>query len=91
MSPGGRSRGKKGRGGEAGPPTGSGPQGRITPGDIEAKINELVGGVEDKVQAARPLLTYAAVGGAVVLAVMAFWLGRRSGRRRSTVVEVRRG
>ena len=47
--------------------------------------------MEAKAQATRPLLTYAAVGGVVLVALAAFWLGRRSGRRRSTVVEIRRG
>ena len=71
--------------------TGSGPGGRITPDDIRAKAQELAGGVDSKVEPARPLLMYAAVGGAVLFALAAFWLGRRSGRRRSTVVEIRRG
>ncbi|MGO9659943.1 MAG: E3 binding domain-containing protein [Acidimicrobiales bacterium] len=71
--------------------TGSGPDGRITPDDIRAKAEELAGGVESQVQSARPLLMYAAVGGALLVTLAAFWLGRRSGRRRSTVVEIRRG
>jgi membrane protein DedA with SNARE-associated domain len=69
---------------------GSGPHGRITPDDIRAKAQELAGGVEDQVQSARPVLTYVAVGGAVVVVLVAYWLGRRGGRRRSTVVEIRR-
>lgn len=71
--------------------TGRGPGGRITPDDIRAKAQELAGGVESQVQAARPLLMYAALGGALLVTLAAFWLGRRSGRRRSTVVEIRRG
>ena len=71
--------------------TGSGPDGRITADDIRAKAEELAGGVESQVQSARPLLMYAAVGGALLVTLAAFWLGRRSGRRRSTVVEIRRG
>jgi hypothetical protein len=71
--------------------TGGGPDGRITPDDIRTKAQELAGGVENQVQAARPLLMYAAVGGALLVTLAAFWLGRRSGRRRSTVVEIRRG
>jgi hypothetical protein len=72
-------------------PQGTGAGGRITPEDIRAKAEDLAGGVEGKIQAKRPLLTYAAVGGLAVLLLVAFWLGRRSGRRRSTVVEIRRG
>ncbi len=87
MSP----RGLPGRKGGGGAPQGSGPDGRITPDDIRAKAQELAGGVEGTVQSARPLLMYAAVGGAVLVTLAVFWLGRRSGRRRSTVVEIRRG
>jgi hypothetical protein len=72
-------------------PQGTGPGGRITPDDIRAKADELAGGVQDDVRAVRPLMTYAAVGAGLVLVMAAFWLGRRSGRRRSTVVEIRRG
>ena len=88
MSPGSA---RPGRGGEAAAPKGSGPGGRITPDDIRGKLEEVAAGVEDKVRAVRPLLTYAAVGGVLLVALAAFWLGRRSGRRRSTVVEIRRG
>jgi hypothetical protein len=89
--PGGRGGKAKGAGRKAAPPAGSGPGGRITPEDIKAKVESLAGGVESQVQAKAPLLRYAAIGGAVVIVLAAFWLGRRSGRRRSTVVEIRRG
>lgn len=72
-------------------PAGSGPDGRITPEDLRAKVEELAGGVEAQVQAKLPLVKYAAVGGAVLVVLAIFMLGRRSGRRRSTVVEIRRG
>jgi hypothetical protein len=72
-------------------PTGTGPGGAITPGDIRAKVEDLAGGVEDQVQAKVPVLRYVAIGGAVVVVLVVFVLGRRSGRRRSTIVEIRRG
>ena len=81
---------KDGAGHLSGPPKGSGPGGRIEISDIRAKLGELAGEVDDTTEKARPILTYAAVGGAVVLVVVAFTLGRRRGRRRSTWVEVRR-
>ncbi len=71
-------------------PQGSGPDGRIEIGDIRAKLGELAGEVDDTTSRAKPILTYVAVGGAVLLAVVAFSLGRRKGRRKSTWVEVRR-
>ena len=58
--------------------------------DIEAKIRELHGGVEDTAESARStLLTVGAVVAVGVVAV-AFMIGRRKGRRRTTIVEVRR-
>jgi hypothetical protein len=58
--------------------------------DLEAKIRELHGGVEDTAHAATSTLV--TVGAVVVVGVItvAFLLGRRKGRRRTTVVEVRR-
>jgi hypothetical protein len=70
---------------------GSGPDGRITPEDIKAKAQDLAGGVDQQIQAKGSLVRYAAVGGVVVVVLVVFWLGRRSGHRRSTVVEIRRG
>jgi len=69
-------------------PQGSGPGGLITPDDIRAKAEEIVSGVEGQVQSARPTLTYLAVGGVMLIAFTAFWLGRRAGRKRSTFVEI---
>jgi hypothetical protein len=54
-------------------------------------VEEIAGGVQDQVQAKVPVLRYVAIGGAVVVVVVVFMLGRRSGRRRSTIVEIRRG
>ncbi|MET0728919.1 MAG: hypothetical protein ABWZ76_11550 [Acidimicrobiales bacterium] len=64
--------------------------GPITRGHLEAKLRELQGGVEEtKESAASMLLT---VGALVVVGVItiAFLAGRRKGRKRTTVVEVRR-
>ncbi len=72
------------------PPQGSGPGGLITPDDIRAKAESLVAGVEGQVQSARPTLTYVAVGGVLLMVFIAFFIGRRSGRIRSTLVEIRR-
>jgi hypothetical protein len=58
--------------------------------DLEAKIRELHGGVEETAQSTTStLITVGAVVAVGVVAV-AFFLGMRKGRRRSTVVEVRR-
>lgn len=62
----------------------------ITRRDLESKFRELQGGVESAGESAK---SYALVVGAVaVVAVVgvAYFLGRRRGKKRSTVVEVRR-
>ena len=84
-----RPRGRRSLNGKTAP-QGSGPGGRITPDDIRGKASELATGVEGQVESARPMLTYAAVGTVLLIAVTAFWIGRRSGRTRSTFVEIRR-
>jgi hypothetical protein len=63
---------------------------RITRDDIEEKFRDLQGGVDE---AADQAVSYVlVVGVAVVVGVVAvaYVLGRRKGRRKSTIVEVRR-
>jgi hypothetical protein len=72
------------------PVTGSGPGGRIEPGDIRSKLVEIRGDVDQTVERNKPVATYVAVGGTVLLVVLAFLLGRRRGKRKSTWVEIRR-
>lgn len=69
---------------------GSGPGGRVTRNDIEAKLREITGQVERGVEAAKPKLMPAIAAAAAGVVVLAYVLGRRRGRRRSTVVEIRR-
>jgi hypothetical protein len=69
---------------------GSGPGGRITPADLQAKLGEIRGDVEETVEGVKPIGTYIAVGVAVTVVVLAFVLGRSRGRRKSTFVEIRR-
>lgn len=62
----------------------------ITRNDIEAKLRQLQGGVE---QTRESVVTTALTVGAVVavgVVAVAFLLGRRKGKKRTTVVEVRR-
>lgn len=63
---------------------------KITPEDIRAKFNELQGEVDTTADAAKStaLTVGAVVATAVVLGVFLF--GRRRGRKRTTVVEIRR-
>lgn len=62
----------------------------ITRGDLESKLRELQGGVtETRESATSMLITVGAVVAVGVIAI-AFLAGRRKGKRRTTVVEVRR-
>lgn len=63
---------------------------RITPDDIREKLEALQGDVQGRVDDKKPAIATVAVGGAVVLMVIMFLLGKRSGRKRSAVVEIRR-
>jgi hypothetical protein len=63
---------------------------RITRDDIEAKLRELEGDARDQVASARSTVITAGIIAALILLLLAFLLGRRGGRQRSTVVEIRR-
>jgi len=63
---------------------------RISREDIEAKLRALQGDVQGKVEDRKSTMMVVAGGIGVVLVIVFFLLGRRSGKRRSTVVEIRR-
>jgi hypothetical protein len=63
---------------------------KITRGDIEAKLGELRGEVNERTEAAKVPAVAIAVGVAVVSIVAAYWFGKRKGKKRQTVLEIRR-
>ena len=63
---------------------------RITRDDLEAKLRELSGDVEESAERARPTLLKGVIAGAVVALLVAYLLGKRHGRARSAVVEIRK-
>ena len=63
---------------------------RITKADIEAKLEELRGGVDAGVDQARNISKAVAVVAVGAIVVVAFLYGRRRGRKRQTIVEIRR-
>lgn len=66
------------------------PAGTVTRDDIEAKLAEIQGEMREAGERAKaPALAIGAVAVAA-LVVGAYLLGRRRGRKRTTVVEVRR-
>ncbi len=63
---------------------------RITRDQIEAKFRELTGEVTDEVESTRSQMVTVGLAVGVVLVAAIFLMGRRSGRRKSAIVEVRR-
>jgi hypothetical protein len=63
---------------------------KVTRADIEAKLRELRGELDERVGNVK--VTVAVIGVAVATAavVAAYWLGRRQTRKRQTVFEIRR-
>jgi hypothetical protein len=72
------------------PQSGPGIDRPITRADLEAKFDELRGAAEPGAEKARGIGIAAVIAGGVVLVAVAYLLGRRRGRKRRTIVEVRR-
>lgn len=64
--------------------------GRIERDDIEAKLREIRGEVGSTAEAAKPAIVAVAAVAVVVLVGAAYLLGRRKGRKKQTLVEIRR-
>jgi hypothetical protein len=62
----------------------------ITRDQIEAKFRELTGEVSDEVESTKSQVVTVGLAVGVLLIAAVFLIGRRNGRRRSAVVEVRR-
>lgn len=65
-------------------------QQRITRDDLEAKFRALQDDVQGKVMDKRQTLMAAGSAVAVIVILVVFLLGKRSGRKRTTFVEIRR-
>jgi hypothetical protein len=63
---------------------------KVTREDIEAKLRELRGEVDERVEDVKISVTVIAIAVAVTAVVAAYWLGRRRTRKRQTVFEIRR-
>lgn len=63
---------------------------RITREDIETKLRQLKGDADDVAQANKTNGLVAAALGAIVVIALAYFLGRRKGKKRSAFVEIRR-
>lgn len=65
-------------------------QDKITRDDIEAKFRQLTGDVDDRAEAAKSTAVTLGVVVAVAVVLGVFLFGRRRGRKKTTVIEVRR-
>ena len=63
---------------------------KITRDDIEAKLRELRGDIGERVETVKLPAIAIAVGAVVTTVVVAYWLGRRRGKRKQMVLEIRR-
>ena len=65
-------------------------QQRITREDLESKFREAQGGLQGKLNDKKQTLITVAAAGGFALLVLFFLLGKRSGRKKTTFVEIRR-
>ena len=63
---------------------------KITRDDIESKLREIRGEVQDVGNASKSYVLIAGVAALTAVGAGAYLLGRRKGKKRTTVVEVRR-
>jgi hypothetical protein len=63
---------------------------KITRGDLEGKLRSIQGGATERATAAKATATQIGVGVGLLVLILAFLLGQRRGKRRSTFVEIRR-
>jgi hypothetical protein len=66
------------------------PAERITRDDIESKFRELEGEAVETADAARTYVVIAAAAIVITIAAVAFVMGRRKGRKKTTIVEIKR-
>ena len=64
--------------------------GKVTRDDLEGKFRELRGEVDSTAESAKQYAVMAAAVGAVVVLGVVYLMGRRRGRKTTTVVEVKR-
>jgi hypothetical protein len=63
---------------------------KISPQDLEDKFRALQGEIQGQVHDKKVSIASVAAGGGLVLLLIFFLLGRRSGKKRTAVVEIRR-
>jgi hypothetical protein len=65
-------------------------QTKITRSDLESKFRSFQGDIQDKVEGKKQTLVATGAGIGMFLMIVFFLLGRRSGKKKTTLVEIRR-
>jgi hypothetical protein len=63
---------------------------RITIDQIESKLREVASPVEERVESAKSMAPVVAVAVGAALVIAAYLIGRRRGKKRTPVIEIRR-
>ena len=63
---------------------------KITPADLENKFREVQGQVDTVAQDSKKVVAVAGTVSAVLLLLIVYVLGRNAGKKKSTVLEIRR-
>ncbi len=66
------------------------PDEKITRDDIKAKLRQLRGEVDERVEEVKVPAIAIAVGVTVLTIVAAYWFGKRKGKKRQMVLEIKR-
>ena len=63
---------------------------KITPADIETKFREIQGQVDTVAEDGKKKAAIAATVGAIILLTIIYMMGMKTGKKKSTVLEIRR-
>lgn len=63
---------------------------KITPADIETKFREIQGQVDTVAEDGKKKAAIAATIGAIILLTIIYMMGMKTGKKKSTVLEIRR-
>ena len=63
---------------------------KITRDDLEAKFREVKSGVDQRTKAAKDTAMPFAIAGGLLLLLLVYVVGKRVGKKKSTIVEIRR-
>ncbi len=63
---------------------------KISTADLESKLRAFQGDVQDKVASKKNTMLAIGAGGVTLLLIIFFLMGKRSGKKKTTLVEIRR-